>query len=342
MSHVIPSVSPKEVLTKIKLVFGQDSLEMIGTDLNQNLKITTPCESDEPGIALVSYENLKAIISKMSGEMINFSFAQGKVIVSDNFSSFELGGHCDIDEFPGFGSFPSCEIFSFPVDKLVTIVDSIAHCMDKESTRYSLGSVQICGIREQGVIKLTATDGRRISLFKSACEGIGSFSAMIPHNVVKAIPAILGGLDGDCMIRIDPSWLMIETPHIVYLCRQSEGRFPNCQRFEKQFEEANLVELDLAAMRAIASQGLAVSENDETGLSLHFDGQSVTASHHTQKAKFRATIPLAHPEASVIVNAQYLHQALSNCKSASLQVVDNTVTIQRDKEVYECIMGMAK
>lgn len=342
MSQVIPSVSPKEILTKVKLVFTDSQLQLHGTDLCQYLKLTASCSSMEPGIAILDYNNLRTIISKMSGEMVQVELDGDDVVMRDDRSLFELTSLSNVDEFPSINGFDPQQTMTLQVNEFVADIESIAHCMDKESTRFALASVQLRGLESQGALQLTATDGRRMAFCRIPYAGCENFAALIPYNVVRALPQIIDKTEGDCEIQISESWFGIKAADLLYSCRQVEGRFPATTIQEKMFESSSFVPVELTAMRTLASQGMVVSEEESMGVCLAMDGEAVTATHQTQKAKFRSTVEFNHPEAMITVNSQYLHQALANCKEAKLCIADNSLRVLRDGRVFEIMMGMSK
>lgn len=341
MSQVIPSSSPKEILTKVKLVFREDQLQLHGTDLNQYLKLVAKCSSQEPGLAIVDYNNFRTIISKMSGDTIYITLDNDRVILKDGRSEFELLTCVNVQEFPSQNEIESNGRFSMQVTELVTALESVSHCMDKESTRYALSSVNICGSVD-GTLRITATDGRRISMCNMHSVTNESFSLLIPYNVVKAIPNIVDGAKGNCEILYAESWFGLEAEDLTYTCRQSEGRFPALKAFIDQFSEAEYRGIDLQMMRTVASQGMVVSEEEAMGINLEFDGEQLSVTHETQKAKYRATVPSDHGQASITINCQYLHQSLAVCKDMSIAVSNDSIKIKRDDRVFDIIMGMRR
>ncbi len=341
MSQVIPSSSPKEILTKVKLVFREEQIQLHGTDMNQYLKLIAKCNNPNPGVAIVDYNNFRTIISKMTGDTVYISLENDVVVLKDDRSEFELGTFTNISEFPAENIIDSDRTFEMDINELVLSLDKVQHCMDKEATRYALSSVSIAGT-EGGILQITATDGRRISICMLPDIVSQEFSLLIPHDTVKAIGSIMDGVKGKCQVIYTESSFGVEAEDLTFTCRQTEGRYPKLDTFVQSFRDAEYHAIDLPSLRTIASQGLVVSDPEAMGIVLSLDGEKMTVTHETVKAKYKATVPIEHPAETVQVNCQYLHQALAVCKEVQISVAGQKLIIKRDNTTYDMIMGMAR
>lgn len=342
MLQVIPSSSPKEVLTKIKLVFSGSEIRLYGTDLEQFLVVWAPCQIDEPGMALVNYADFRSLIGKLTGQEISLSLDGNAVIISDDHCSFQIQSHTDIGEFPVFGQVDTIRKFTIPIKTLCYCFSQLVHCTDKESTRYALNSINM--IADGGVVKMQSSDGRRAALLDvpgaPACE---DFSILIPTSVAKSMPNVIDGEDGDCQVLIGESRFGIETENMSYDCRLNEGRFPAMDNFRTLLKSLQWCEVDGSEIRSLAAQALAASTSESRAVSLELDGSCLSATGVSSKARFASTIPCKGSTAKVQVNAEYLGQAVADCENVRIGVDRNDkLCVERDGTVGEIIMGMAQ
>lgn len=339
MSQVIPASSPKEVLTKIKVVFTDSEIQLHGTDLAQYLKVSAPCVVSDPGIALLAYADLRDIIAKMSGGAVELILNGDTVSISDERASFELQTHNNIDEFPGACDFHCVQTTTIDSDELCRCLTSVIHCIDKEATRFALNAVHIEGCGDNGVLRFTTTDGRRITWTETAAQ-CGVFTSLLPSQAAKAITQIIDE-KFPCQIRIGESWFGIEAENLSFSCRQIDGRFPSTIKFRDMIKsDYYYSDASLAELKVIASQAAIVSVEESMGVNLDFTGDEIVVTHHSTKAKYKAKTQCQHPAAKVTVNSQFLQHALSNCKSIAIASNSTTLSIIRDSSCYEIIQGI--
>lgn len=340
MSQVIPTNSPKEVLTKIKIVFRESEIHLLGTDLAQYLTLIAPCETTEPGVALLAYSDLRDIVSRMTGDNVELTLDDNVVGITDGRASFELQVHSDLNEFPGACDWSRVYTTKIDSEQLCQCLDTVLHCIDKESTKFTLNAVYIEGSKEEGVLRFTATDGRRITWIEvpSECE---TFSALLPAQSAKAISEIIDE-QIDCQLCIGESWVGVEADNISFLCRRAEGRFPSTKLF-REMTKTNFryCEVSLAELKTIANQAAVVSMEDQMGVTLQFTSNEIVATHQSVKAKYRAMTPCNHLPTKVTINSIYLQQALTRCKSVEVASDGVALSIMRDHNCFEIIQGFS-
>jgi len=130
MSQVIPSSSPKEILTKVKIVFREEQIQLHGTDINQYLKVIAKCSNPNPGVAIVDYNNLRTIISKMTGDTLYVALEENVLVLKDDNSEFELGTYSNVGEFPCESQVDANRMFEMDITDLVNGLVCVEHCMD--------------------------------------------------------------------------------------------------------------------------------------------------------------------------------------------------------------------
>ena len=347
MSHVIPSSSPKEVLTKIKLVFDGASICLQGTDIEKFLTVSMPCKCEEAGAALVSYGAFRDVVAKLTGEFIELSIEGDVVVVGDGVSRMELMSHSDINEFPSEPSFEASQVFRMDASEFSESLSSIAHCTDKDATRYALNalSLQCNSSNHAGIVEFMATDGRRCAIRSSQVTTDAeeaSFTLLIPATAVKCIPSVIDGSKDEVAVHVSAEWVRAVGAGFDFCARQMEGRFPNVKAIMKDFNGTKLFDIDVLAVRSIAAQGCVVSDTESRGLDMTFGDGCVKFKHESPRVKFSASISCDHHEEKASIDSTYFQQAVLDCESIQIAVKDNKMLIVRDGNANEVIMGMAK
>jgi len=341
MSQVIPNSSPKEVLTKIKLVFTGDVIRLYGTDLEQFLIVSALCQTDEPGMALVPYADFRSMFSKLTGDEISLSLEGGIVRIGDNNCTFELPSHTNMEEYPAFSEFETVHKFALPVRTLCHCFGQLVHCTDKESTRYALNAIHVVG--SHGGVEMHASDGRRVALLTVPDTECQDFTALVPAPVARSMHVIIDGESCDCEVRIGESSVGIETINMSYSCRQLEGRFPNTTTFKSALKSLQWNTVDANQIRALATQAMAATTREERGIVMEFNGETLHARSQTTKAKFDSRIKCEGPNCgSITINCEYLHDAVAECENLKIGIAGDMLGIERDNLASELIMGMGK
>ena len=341
MSQVIPNNSPKEVLTKIKLVFTGDMIRLYGTDLEQFLSVSALCQTDEPGMALVPYADFRSMFSKLTGDDISLALEGGVVRIGDDNCTFELQSHTNIEEYPTFTEFEVAHRFKLPVRMLCQCFGQLVHCTDKESTRYALNAINLVG--SHGGLEMQATDGRRVALLAVPGVACQEFSALVPAHVARSMNVIVDGEHCDCEVRIGESSVGVETDGMSYSCRQIEGRFPSSTSFKTALKSLQWNKADANNIRALATQAMAATTREERGIVLEFNGQTLNARSQTTKAKFDSRVKCeGSNHGSITINSEYLYDAVADCEQLKIGIAGDMLAIERDDLASELIMGMSK
>jgi DNA polymerase-3 subunit beta len=169
---VVPSRSPKPVLTNVKFEADAGRAILSATDLEVGIRIELEgVEVDAAGTVLLPASRLSAIVREAApGTVFEISSDGTAAIVKAPRSQFRLPGE-DPLEFPSVATFPEEACFELTPLLVRELVKRTVFATDNESSRYALGGVLI-ELTSSGVIGV-GTDGRRLAKMEGPVTTVG-------------------------------------------------------------------------------------------------------------------------------------------------------------------------
>ena len=156
---VVPSRSPKPVLTNVKVEATREGVVLSATDLEVGIRVTVEgVEVVAPGAALLPTGRLMAIVRESAaGTPFEIHSEGTAAVVKAPRSEFRLPAE-DPLEFPAVPTFPDGGFVELSTPLARELVRRTVFATDNESSRYALGGV-LLEFTPQGVIAV-GTDGQ--------------------------------------------------------------------------------------------------------------------------------------------------------------------------------------
>ena len=143
-SAVVPSRSPKPVLTNVKVEATRDAVVVMATDLEVGIRIELEgVETVAPGAVLLPSGRLTAIVRESpAGTVFDIHCDGTAALVKAPRSEFRLPAE-DPLEFPAVATFPAGGCVELATPLVRELVRRTVFATDSESSRYALGGVLI-------------------------------------------------------------------------------------------------------------------------------------------------------------------------------------------------------
>jgi DNA polymerase-3 subunit beta len=134
-------------------------------------------------------------------------------------------------DYPVLPAFPEEKNFKIGKDSFKTMLRRTAFAASSDETRYVLNGV--CLIADGGVLKLVATDGRRLAYI--AREGIDKklqHKAIIPSKAVNEVQRILSAeeKEEELQVGVTENQIAFRIGSVTIISRLIEGTFPNYEQ----------------------------------------------------------------------------------------------------------------
>jgi DNA polymerase-3 subunit beta len=232
VTAVIPARSPKTVLLGAKLTAEAEGTFVSATDLEVGIRCRVPdvtCESR--GEAVIPAARVLAILREMRDETVELSLDRDKVEIRGARSRFSLATE-DPRDFPPVPGFDEQRFHRVQPELLRVMIRRTVFATDPENTRYALGGVLF--ELEGEVVRLVATDGRRLAVMQGTGEALGGHSTkelspVVPAKALQILERLLVGEADPTLIAVQENRVLFATGKAVLSSRLLEGRFPQYQ-----------------------------------------------------------------------------------------------------------------
>jgi DNA polymerase-3 subunit beta len=298
-SAVVPSRSPKPVLTNVKLEATREAIVLSATDLEVGIRIEIEggAETVAPGAVLLPSGRLMAIVRESGAGTVFEIHSDGTAaVVKAPRSEFRLPAE-DPLEFPTVASFPSGGFFEVSTPLARELVKRTVFATDNESSRYALGGVLL--EFSSPVVIAVGTDGRRLAKMQGPAESKEDPQAevqpIVPARAMQLIDRCLGAAEQPVQIAIRASEILVKTGGTTISARLVEGRFPRWRDVFPERPDAARVQLVVGPLLAAVRQAAIVTSEQSKGVDFSFEpGQLVLSGRSAESGESRVELPIDH------------------------------------------------
>ena len=330
-NNVIPSKSTKPILANVCLVATDDSLELIGTDIDVALRYRIEdVKVDEPGTVVVPARVMLDFVRDLGSPTVTLAVQGGHCVLSGGSDSCELVT-ADVDEFPVVARFEEQGSLPLVGGTFTSLVGRTAFAAAREQGRYAMHGV-LTSV-DDGRLLMVATDGRRLAVASHPLDdtGNGSYgqmSVIVPTKAMQLFCRVIGDPLAPIRLSFGDNQVGLKTERAEVFARLLDGEFPRYKSVVPQSSE-NVMEADAELfgrkLRLVANvtgdETRAVRLSLQKG-ELRFFGQSsgygeATA---TMEADYKG------PPMDIAFNPDYVADGLKNCETSLVRLEFNDKT----------------
>jgi DNA polymerase-3 subunit beta len=164
-------------------------------------------------------------------------------------------------EYPVLPEFPEDKIFQIPRNVFRTMLKRTAFAVSTDETRYVLNGVYL--IAQEGILRLVATDGRRLSyISREGIEKKVQYKAIIPTKAVNEVQRLLGTdeQNDEIKIGVTENQVAFRIGDITILSRLIEGTFPNYEQVIPKKHDIQIKVNVKAALSAVRQMSLLTND----------------------------------------------------------------------------------
>lgn len=235
VQNIITSKSVLPILSNILIETTKNKIKLTSTDLDIGISVLIDANTEEQGAITLPAKRLSDIIRELPEGEIGIIVKKNNVVyIKLENCEFKLIG-LPKEEFPKLPEFKDREVIEIEQVVLKEMLQLTSFAISHEETRYVLNGLLLDlkkhPHKEKFVLKLVATDGRRLALMEKELETkvTKEVKIIIPQ---KAINELLRNLkdDGKILIIITTNQVFFEVDSIVIISRLIEGEFPDYTR----------------------------------------------------------------------------------------------------------------
>ena len=307
------------ILSHVCMTLEGDTLTLIGTDLERELRTQTPVFPVENGAITVQHERLLALLRALPvAAEVGIRLEGDRLHVDAGRSRFKLQT-LPPENFPAFDAGNLGEPALLPAATLARLLAQVSYAMARQDVRYYLNGALIQ--RDAGLLRVVASDGHRMAVASAAIEfdGLGA-DWIMPNRSVAELQKILTS-GGDVSVRVASNALRFDMAAVQFSTKLIEGRFPDWQRvcprefgwhFDTDREDL------IAALRRV---GLTASSSGRgIVLSLTAEGVTLTSDNGEETAEDFVAGVLEGAAVQVCFNVGYLEDALAHLESETVRL----------------------
>ncbi|MDD5004946.1 MAG: DNA polymerase III subunit beta [Candidatus Omnitrophica bacterium] len=245
VQNIITPKSILPILSNLLVETQKNKLKLTSTDLDIGISVLLEAEIQEQGAITIPAKRLSDIIKELpDGEV--------EVVVKKNNVVYIRLGSCEFklmglpkEEFPKLPEFKDKEVIELDQVVLKEMLQLTSFAISHEETRYVLNGLLLDlkkhQHKEKFVLKLVATDGRRLALTEKELDVAANkeIKIIIPQKTITELQRNLKD-DGKILIIITPNQVFFELDHTIIISRLIEGEFPDYTRVIPQAVETKI------------------------------------------------------------------------------------------------------
>ena len=305
VASVAPLRSPKPVLRNVKIVAEEETLVLMGTDLENGIRVEiSGLEIDTPGQALLPIDRFGSILRESSDEKIELKDDGKRILVRGERSKFQLPSE-NPAQFPSVDSFQEENCHELPAPFFRELIHRTFFATDNENSRYALGGVLIEFEGEE--INGVATDGRRLARQFGTVKPIGQPDAtdrmtIVPTRAMQLIDRAIAENDEEIRIAVKDNEIVVRSQRTTIHARLTEGRFPNWQAVFPKKDDLVKIDMAVGPFHAAVRQAAIVTSKERRGVDFTFgDGKVMLSGHGAELGESHIELPIPYDGEEITV-----------------------------------------
>src|SRR3712207_5499117 len=207
---------------------GENTIRILGTDLDVTLRCETEAEIKTPGSMCVGARKLFEIARVLPEAPVSFRREENNwATVKCERSNFRIAG-VERESFPEVPSFKSAPV-RLPANIFKTFIDRTIFAITLEESRYTLSGAKF--ILDKTGARMVTTDGHRLAYIERKDLGEAatkeSFDTLIPRKTLAEVAKLTASHEGEISFGADDNHIYFEVGPRLLISRTLTGQFPN-------------------------------------------------------------------------------------------------------------------
>jgi DNA polymerase-3 subunit beta len=293
---------------------GENTIRILGTDLDVTLRCETEAEIKTPGSMCVGARKLFEIARVLPDAPVNFRREENDwATVTCERSNFRIAG-VDRESFPEVPSFKSAPV-KIQASIFKTFIDRTIFAITLEESRYTLSGAKFM-LGKSGA-KMVTTDGHRLAYIERKDLGAGAPSqeidALIPRKTLAELTKLTANYEGEIGLGADENHIYFEVGPRLLISRTLTGQFPNYEMVMPKSNDKK-AEFDSASLGQAIRRVALMADDRSHAIRFHLTPGSLQISSQTAEegeAREVVTTEYAGAETEIGFNASYLQDFLN-------------------------------
>jgi len=293
---------------------GENTIRLIGTDLDATLRCEAEAEVRTPGAMCVGARKLFEIARSLPDAPVNFRKEENNwATVTCERSNFRVAG-VDRDSFPEIPSSRSAPV-KLPAGVFKTFIERTIFAITLEESRYTLSGAKF--MLDKAGARMVTTDGHRLAYIERKDLGEAApketFDTLIPRKTLAEVAKLTASHEGDISFGADENHIYFEVGPRLLISRTLTGQFPNYEMVMPKNNDKSAT-FDGAALGQAVRRVALMSDDRTHAIRLHLvPGTLNIAAQTAEEGEAKEAVATSYDgeELEIGFNAQYLQDFLN-------------------------------
>ncbi|MDR2420221.1 MAG: DNA polymerase III subunit beta [Puniceicoccales bacterium] len=189
--HAVSLRASLPILSHVKLDVRENNVTLTTTNLDLGIQCHMTAMVEAEGSIALPVKKLATIVKALPGQEVSVEeSSKSHIILRSGAATFKIGG-LGVEEFPKLPLFAEAHELRFEQSELREMLRKVSYAQSHDENRYLLNGVFFSF--EDRMLRLVATDGRRLALVCKAIESeVSSFpSIILPAKTVAELERLL-------------------------------------------------------------------------------------------------------------------------------------------------------
>lgn len=252
MQNVTGKKGTLAILANILIQTHDDSIELIGTDLEVGVKHLLPAEIIAPGAITLPSKIMYEIIRESGSDIISIEENENNwVRIEAGSSTYNLAGTAP-EEYPDFPEYSDEDMVEISSDVFKELIDKTIFSVAQErESNFTLTGVLLEKEEKEDkktYLRMISSDGHRLSIMEREVDkNVNNISfdknVIIPKKGILEIKKICETVD-DILIGIDKKQIVVKTDNKLLIVRLMNGDFPDYRSILNVINKDNFIEIE--------------------------------------------------------------------------------------------------
>ncbi|MCL4165434.1 UNVERIFIED_CONTAM: hypothetical protein GTU68_027486, partial [Idotea baltica] len=311
------------VLSNALLILEEDSLSVIGTDLEVEIRGRVAVSSAEvEGAITVPARKLLDIVKSLEEDAeVGFQLDGDRMLVTSGRSRFTLST-LPASDFPNVEEGEQSVSFELGQAKLKALIERTAFSMAQQDVRFYLNGMLFELSPEQ--LRLVATDGHRLAMTTETLPTSTTtevHQAILPRKGVLELARLLADSDATVQVELGTNHVRVETADYRFTSKLVDGKFPDYERVLPKGLTKFMV-ADREAIKQSFNRAAILSNEKYRGVRVQIEEGvlKITANNPEQEqAEEELSVQYTGDAVEIGFNVSYVLDVLNTIKAKSVK-----------------------
>ncbi|OGP17997.1 MAG: DNA polymerase III subunit beta [Deltaproteobacteria bacterium GWC2_55_46] len=324
MQGIVEKRNTMPILANVLLDASKGKITIMATDLEVFIKDSVQAGVSEEGSITVNARKVFEIVKELPGETVDVTAGKDdKLTLKAGKARFNVMG-LPAKDFPVFPVVDEGSLQAIDGEALREMIDKTSFAVSTDETRYNINGFLL--EREEGKIKMVATDGHRLALIIREGDNIAKGQkegVLLPRKGVMEMKKVLDEKEGSFFLGITQKNAVMKRDSTVVTVRLLEGEFPDYRRVipKDNDKEAKAMRGDLLASLKRVS---ILSTDKIKGVKFSFNKDKlVLSSSSPDIGEATEDVDIDFPESDIEIafNARYFIDVLEAISNEKVSIV---------------------